>query len=186
MAIRRDGRLQPPPEITDTPPTRPLRRAETAGAETLLPGEPQAPSARPGERTRLFQGGSLPGQEGEGALSDPLVGWLVIIEGPGRGRVLTLGYGVNSVGRGAKARVRLEFGDREISRNAHALITYDPRGRRFYLQHGGGINLTYLNEQPVLAAIELRGGEVIAVGRTRLRFVPFCGAEFDWQMPGQG
>jgi hypothetical protein len=28
---------------------------------------------------------------------------------------------------------------------------------------------------------ELHGGETISLGQTSLRFVPLCGAEFDWQ-----
>ena len=48
--------------------------------------------------------------EGEDPMRDPPVGWLVVIRGPGKGRVLTLGNGMNSLGRGADARVRINFG----------------------------------------------------------------------------
>ena len=34
-----------------------------------------------------------------------IVGWLAVVEGPGRGEVLALGYGVNDIGRGADARM---------------------------------------------------------------------------------
>lgn len=115
-------------------------------------------------------------------MDDPVVGWLVIVDGPGRGAAVPLGYGMNSIGRASTERVQIDFGDDEISRSQHALVTYDPKSRKFFVQHGGGRNLTYLgaDSQPVLTPIELTGGEEINVGSTKLRFVPFCGAEFDW------
>ncbi len=60
------------------------------------------------------------------------------------------------------------------------MLTYDPRGRKFYLQHGGGANLTYLGDVPVLQPAEIKGGETISLGNTKLRFVPLCGSDFDW------
>lgn len=119
------------------------------------------------------------------AMADPLVGWLVVIAGPGQGNFAKLGHGMNSIGRSEGQRCRLDFGDTEISRKVHATITYDPRGRKFYLMHGGGQNLTYLGESPVLQPALLNGGEVISLGKTTLKFVPLCGPDFDWsQQPG--
>jgi hypothetical protein len=111
---------------------------------------------------------------------DPVVGWLVIVNGPGRGEALKLGYGMNSIGRNRDQRVSLDFGDEEISRENHALLTYDNKGKKFYLQHGGGINLTYVGENPVLQILELTGRELISIGKTELCFIPFCGPAFEW------
>lgn len=113
-------------------------------------------------------------------MSDPVVGWLVVVAGPGQGRALKLGHGMNSIGRAEGQRCRLDFGDTEISRNIHATVTYDPRGRKFYLMHGGGQNLTYIGENPVLQPVVLQGGEVISLGKTTLKFVALCGPDFDW------
>ena len=128
--------------------------------------------------TRIFR----PASEGQltRLTSEPVVGWLVVVDGPGRGQSLTLGYGVNSIGRSPSERVSLDFGDEEISREKHALLTYDPKGRKFYIQHGGGINLTYIGNDPVLQTIELKGGEHILIGKSELAFVPFCGPNFEW------
>jgi hypothetical protein len=121
-------------------------------------------------------------------MDDPVVGWLVIVDGKGKGNSLSLGYGMNSIGSGQSERICLTFGDSSVSRTKHALITYDPRGRRFYAQHGGGKNLTYLVSDPnstpipLLTPVELQGGEQIIVGETTLRFVPLCGQDFDWQL----
>lgn len=111
---------------------------------------------------------------------DPVVGWVVIVDGPGKGNALKLGFGLNSIGRDADDRVPLNFGDEEISRKSHAYLTYDPKGHKFYIQHGGGINLTYVGRVPVLQTQELVGREIINIGKTFLCFIPFCGSEFTW------
>ena len=115
------------------------------------------------------------------AMDDPVVGWLVIVSGPGKGRALSLGYGTNTIGRGETDRVRVDFGDNRISRGGHSTVTYDPRGRVFYVQHGGGTNLTYVNDKPVLTPTEISALTHITMGDTVLRFVPLCGKDFDWQ-----
>lgn len=158
---------------------------------------PAAPSSEADDsRTRLFRprkkeetpvntSSPSPSQStasNPGALrEDPVVGWLVIEQGPGRGLARQLGYGMNSIGRAMEERVTLDFGDNEISRHNHAVLTYDPRGRRFYVQHGGATNLTYVDDNPVLQPVELHGGERISLGSTVLRFVALCGPDFDWQ-----
>jgi len=118
---------------------------------------------------------------GTDPMADPTVGWLVVVDGPGKGNVRSLGYGMNKIGRGADQRVVLDLGDEDISRDSHATVTYDPRGRKYFLQHGGGTNLTYLDDSPVLTPIDLKPHAHFTVGSTTLRFVPLCGEGFDWQ-----
>lgn len=109
----------------------------------------------------------------------PVVGWLAVIAGPGRGEALPLTYGVNDIGRGAKARVRLDFGDATIAPDQQAAIIYTARSRRFYLQSVAAE--TWLNGRLVQTVEELTGGETLRLGQTRLRFVPLCGPDFDWR-----
>lgn len=116
-------------------------------------------------------------------MDDPVVGWVVITKGPGKGKSRRLGYGQNSIGRGNTERVSLDFGaqsDAQISRVKHAIITFDPKGKKYYLYSGDGTNLTYLNDAPVLMPTEISGGENIVIGDTHLRFIPLCGEDFDW------
>ena len=119
-------------------------------------------------------------KESDNFVTEPVVGWLVIIDGPGKGNFVKLGFGMNAIGRNAESRVCIDFGDDQISRENHALLTYDTKNRKFYVQHGGGANLTYLGDTPVLQPFELKGNEVISIGNTKLYFVPFCGANFNW------
>ena len=154
------------------------QRLTTPGRSRQSSGEPKTRPYRPG-------GDSAPSRAQKSgtddAMADPTVGWLVVVDGPGKGQVCRLGYGVNSLGRGGKSRVKLDFGDGEITREDHATVTYDPKGRRYYIQHGGGMNLTYLGDEPVLAPTPLGALDHIVLGATTLRFVPLCGPEFDWQ-----
>ena len=152
-----------------------------AGHTPLRPGDEEKTRLVGGRAPRSDKGGVQESAVESRGMDDPVVGWLVIVEGPGKGRAVQLGYGSNSLGRGATDRVKLDFGDDQISRNGHAVVTYDPRGRKFYVQHGGGTNLTYLGDQPVLTPAELPPMGRIGIGNTVLRFVPFCGTEFDWQ-----
>jgi hypothetical protein len=169
------------------------RQADPFTAETVRAGQqpiqqgqtspPTAPSDLDAAATRLIRPGSTSsqGQAPAQSTTAPVVGWLVVLKGPGQGMSLPLGYGLNSVGRGPSQRVRLDFGDDQVSRDTHFSVAYDAKHRKFYLQHGGGQNLTYMNDQPVLAPAEIEGLAEIAVGNTVLKFVPFCGAAFDWE-----
>jgi hypothetical protein len=158
--------------------TRILRRGEQAAA-------PPPPAAEASDRTVLVRRSSA-SQAGVASPAEdlpegPVVGWLVVVEGPGRGKSVTLGYGMNPIGREASNRVVLSFGDMEISRTKHATVTYDPRGRKFFIQHGESSNLTYVGESPVLAPMELKPGDIIRLGDTTvLKFIPLCGDDFNW------
>jgi hypothetical protein len=121
----------------------------------------------------------------DGGELDPVVGWLVILEGPGRGNARRLGYGQNSLGRDKGERVSLDFGDSSISRSKHAFVLYEPRKRQFFLRPGDGANLTYLNGDLLADSRQLKPADVIEVGATKLRFVPLCGPEFDWEDQAQ-
>lgn len=113
-------------------------------------------------------------------MADPPVGWLVVVKGPGRGRVLTLGHGMNTIGRGPEARVRVDFGDVAIARANHARLVYEPRRRRYFLSHGDSANLTYLDGKAVMESVPLAPGAMIEVGATTLRFQALCSPDFDW------
>jgi pSer/pThr/pTyr-binding forkhead associated (FHA) protein len=160
--------------------TRKNLSSDDIGSTFPLGNNPQQKSSDDDSHTKIFRPSGDESLGKSKLAKQPVVGWLVIINGPGRGESLTLGYGVNRIGRSSSERVSIDFGDEEISREKHALLTYDPKGRKFYLQHGGGVNLTYIGNTPVLQTMELNGGEVISIGKTELSFVPFCGQNFDW------
>ncbi len=108
------------------------------------------------------------------------VGWLVVIDGPGRGHSFPLEPGVSQIGRGEDQTVPLDFGDSAISRQGHAIIAFDDESRNFYLGHGGKSNLVRLNGKPVLSTETMQHGDRVRIGETTLMLVALCGGSFTW------
>jgi len=108
------------------------------------------------------------------------VGWIVVIEGPGRGESFTLLAGMSQIGRGEDQAIQLDFGDTTISRNNHAAIVYDPETMSFLLGHGGKANIVRLNDKPVITNENLNNGDIIRIGETKLRFIALCDDSFNW------
>ncbi len=109
------------------------------------------------------------------------IGWLAVVNGPGRGASITLTEGLMQIGRNDDQAIQLDFGDTGISRSNHAVIAYDPEDRKCYLGHGGKANLVRLNGKPVLSTTPLSNGDTIRISETSVRFVAFCDDDFDWR-----
>ena len=135
-------------------------------------------AARDDQRTRLA--GAVPTDATGSKETDPVAGWLVIVEGPGVGRDLRIGVGRNDLGRDGDNRISLHFGDTRISRRGHLWVNYDPLNRAFSVAPGNSTNLAYLNDVAIEERMPLAGGATITIGRTKLRFVAFCGEGFAW------
>lgn len=114
-------------------------------------------------------------------LIDPVVGWLVITEGPGKGKSLIIGSGQNSLGRDADNRISLDYGDKSISHKKHIMISYDPRAKQFMAVPGDSANLSYINETALFVPTPLHDYAAIRLtDDTVLTFVPFCSERFTW------
>ena len=113
--------------------------------------------------------------------SEPVVGWLVCVEGVHFGQDFRIKSGRNFIGRSGNMDVCLS-GDMAVSRDRHAILTYDPKGNTFFAQPGDTLSaLSYLNDKPLLEATAIKCGDMLTVGETNLRFVPFCDGEFTWE-----
>ena len=108
------------------------------------------------------------------------VGWLILIEGPGRGECFTLKSGVSQIGRDAQETVSIDFGDLSISRKNHASVAYDPDDHCFYVGHGGKANIVRLNGKPVLSTEQIKDGDILKIGETSLRLKTLCDEAFNW------
>ena len=112
---------------------------------------------------------------------DPVVGWLVIVGGPGLGAFRPIYEGNNTIGRAATQRIPLDFGDDAISSEEQAYLRYDSIDRKYLLVPNlAKTNIVAVNEKKPTGAVELSAMDLVTVGRTQLAFVPFCGMEFDW------
>lgn len=110
---------------------------------------------------------------------DPVVGWLVCIKGPSRGRDYRIRSGRNGIGRSEAMDVQIT-GDDTVSRENHAFVVFEPRKRVFSLRPGDGRGLVYLNGEEVIQAGDIKGYDIIELGETQLMFVPLCGERFNW------
>ena len=111
----------------------------------------------------------------------PVVGWLVLIEGKEKGRDFRLIPEINTIGRGSQNTINIDNGDTEIAREKHCLIEYDVKSGEFILERGS--KSTYHNDKGVRGdgkILEL--GDIIEIGSTKLKFIPFCNSDFCWEM----
>jgi hypothetical protein len=95
---------------------------------------------------------------------------LLVVQGPGRGTLIAVGPGPSSLGRGAGARLRLDFGDTTIASDRHAVLLHDPERVRFTLQPGEGD--CAVDGHAVEEPVELRDGARLRLGTTELLFRP--------------
>jgi len=109
------------------------------------------------------------------------VAMVMVADGPGRGECFALPSGMSQIGRGEDQAVQLDFGDMAISRENHAAIVYDPKEHTFLLGHGGKSNIVRLNGKPVVTTSDLKDGDEIEIGETKLRFAALCSGEFNWE-----
>ena len=112
----------------------------------------------------------------------PVVGWLVIVTGPGRGASHPLHYGNNRIGSDSSQNIRLDYGDEEISRR-HAVINFDQRSGRFSARPSEDVlNNIYIDDTVLDESRVISSGTTIELtSKTHARFVAFCGDDFSWE-----
>ncbi len=190
------------PEEDGTPIGR-AARSDGGGEETVLdesfriPGRSESrdvddqttrvtPKAPEPDRTQLVAPGGIASPTDSNAtrsaVADLPVGCLLVTSGPGTGRVCPVGVGHNTIGRGKDNRVVLDFGDSTISSNRALSLFYEPKRNQFFVAPGEGSNLAYLGkgERAVMEVTEINGGEEILLGKTTLKFFPFCDSAWVW------
>ncbi len=178
---------------------------ELAAREPLRPGRAEPPLLPPilagAERTMLLPRGAQPATRaaaqpkpdrttlvrGKAKVTrtafhqDPVVGWLVIVGGPGLGAYRPIFEGNNTIGRDASQRIALDYGDDSISSEEQAYLRYDSGERTFlFVPNLTKTNVVAVNDRKPTGAVVLAAMDVITMGRTQLAFVPFCSQDFDW------
>ncbi|MFW2543890.1 FHA domain-containing protein [Primorskyibacter sp. 2E107] len=201
-ARRRIWDIEPDTAAAEPPaaPAIPPRAAEPAPQAPLQPAPPRQPAApapaRAGRvKTRLLgfhnDDSAVDAFAADKAITAPQsvqcpVGWIVIVDGPGRGASFALGQGLSTIGRGTDQTIALDFGDDSISRDNHASIAYDEEENTVLIGHGGKSNLVRLNGKPLVSSAEMQDGDQVRIGKTTLRFVALCGPDFRWTRTAEG
>jgi FHA domain len=163
-------------KTTPVRPDDPGRSGPGMGGSTEpLTWGPGAPAAAPapagGATKRLIR---------EQLGMDPVVGWLVCLDGPDRGRDYRLHSEKNFIGRAPTMDICIS-GDEAISREKHATITFEPKKQVFWLIPGDASGLVYLNGDVVYTPAQLKDRDVVELGKTKLVLVPFVNENFRWQ-----
>ena len=113
---------------------------------------------------------------------EPVVGWLVCIEGASRGSDYGIRTARNAIGRAPDMDICIS-GDATISRDTHAILSFDPETATFRLLCGKNRSIIYVNDEAVDTATDLAPRDLIRLGRTTLMFVPLCDDRFSWSAP---
>jgi hypothetical protein len=201
---RSDGATKPPAvdlfnhiagATTPRPDIRPGHMAITPEPPTRPVHSPAANHAQPGT---MPPAGGMPQQNVKGAVADEakttinfgksttadseayVCGWFVIIDGPGKGKSLSIGAGQSAVSRSPSERIPINFGDSSITSKQQLLVLFDDETRDFFVAPGNGSSLNRLNGQIIGSQMQLNSGDVVKVGATSLRFVAFCDSQFSW------
>lgn len=111
-------------------------------------------------------------------VSEPVVGWLVCVEGPVRGVDFRLHDGYNYIGR-EEGDIHIQ-GDNAISRQKHAVVAFYAKRNTFYAGPADGRNIIELNGEPVFNSTEMKSYDVLTIGNTKMMLVALCGDKFNW------
>lgn len=111
--------------------------------------------------------------------TEPVVGWLVAVAGPVKGKDFRIIPEKNFIGRSEKMDISIA-GDNSISRDNHAIISFNPKKNIFRLFPGESRGLVYLNDEEVVTPEVLKANDIVGIGKSQLMFVPFCGDKFQW------
>ncbi len=155
--------LVPAYSETMKPRQRPVEEVKPAQAETpVVAPAPVAPAAPMVSKPAA-----------------PVVGWLVCTRGGHYGESFPLVTGRNSIGRTPDMDVPL-LKDESVTEARHAILTYEPRKRQFFIQPGESTGLVYLNDQLVFQYAELKAYDRVEFGDDAYLFMPLCGPSFGW------
>ncbi|MBR1866185.1 MAG: FHA domain-containing protein [Lachnospiraceae bacterium] len=106
-------------------------------------------------------------------------GWLVCTSGIMRGESFILREGVNHIGRASHMDIRLSR-EPSVSREDHAVITYDATDHTFILSSAAHADRVWYNQMPLTGAQPLTTGDCICLSDCTLLFVALCNDSFAW------
>lgn len=190
QSIQRDTAIPEPvpaPMPTPTPAAMPVAEPKVSTISQMVPPVPPTPQppvqpqavVQPQINRADYDSAKTVGVYAD-ANTEPVVGWLICVKGESLGESFNLKAGKNSIGRGAGMDVMLAQ-ERSVSRDKHAIITYEPKKRVFLIQPGESSGLVYLNDELLMSYAQLSAYDTIQLGEAIFKFLPFCGESFVWE-----
>lgn len=165
--------------VGDIGKTAPIGGGYGAGIPTGDSGATQPPRGYRAREKRADEEQHTVGDMQQSLGLEPVVGWLVCIEGKEKGKDYRLLGRINTIGRSEKMDVCIK-GDPTISKENHARLGYDPKNNRFRLIPADSANNIYLNEDVVDMPTPLKAYDILEFGQTKLVFIPLCSPRFSW------
>jgi pSer/pThr/pTyr-binding forkhead associated (FHA) protein len=101
--------------------------------------------------------------------SNQVVAKLTIVEGPGAGNSVNVFTGTNQIGRGDDMRVQINFGDDTISRQQHAVLTFDAKSLEVRIYDGGKSGGLWVNGTRVTSDEAVKVGDLVKLGDTTMK-----------------
>lgn len=163
-----------PAPYVPPPPAAPAMEAKHAMAEAMMD---KGMAEKPMTMEKAME---KPTAARRPAPADPVVGWVVVIKGPGRGSSREVYSGRNAIGSDPEQLIPIDFGDPAFARRGHAFIVYDNEAREFFIEDGKQKELVRVNGRLLSETSRMHHGDEIRIGQTTLKFVALCGPEFDW------
>jgi len=157
--------------VTDTVKEKTNEKENLSLEEMIRESKRSAISEEPAKTVGLFY-------DSEQSLI-PAVGWVVVIEGPDKGKDYRIISGRNYIGRSKSMDIALE-NDNAVSSDKHAAIVYDPNNNEYILGAAESRELIYINNKVLVSPVELNYGDIIKLGNTQLIFIPLCSEKFKW------
>ena len=158
----------------DFPKTAPLDASSAPDFPKTAPLDAPTPKAAP----KKEMSATIALNSNDEGMS-PVCGWLVVTEGEKKGTSFVIHSEKNSIGRGSQFDINLSF-DKAISKEGDAIVTYDSRGRKFFITLSAGKNNIYHNGALLLTPEEIKDYDVLEIGTTKLVFRSFCNEEFTY------
>lgn len=170
---------------SDDSKTLPLGYTQSAPVQQAAPKPVPAPVAKPAMQPSFSQ----PVDDDDDGKTvaiihhdmgiDPVVGWLVCIDGKEKGRDYRIHTDNNFVGRSERMDICIR-GDETISRENHAIVSYDSVDKIFYFSPGDGRSIVRLNDKAIFQTAQLQAYDKLVIGKTSFLFIPLCGENFEW------
>lgn len=169
LGVQDDDQTKP----LDMPHAKPVARDEDI--QNMIQHSTATVSEDDDATVPLYASGDNAGKSGRGYV----VGWLVAVNGPAKGKSYELYAGKNSIGRLSSQDVCID-NDRSIARNKHAVVIFDPKEKQFIAMPGESKELYYVNDKLVLGPVTLKDRDQLSLGETELMLIPLCDDHFNW------
>lgn len=105
--------------------------------------------------------------------------WIVCIEGERQGKSYNITEGKNYIGSHDTMDIQV-LGDKEIRDKKHAVIAYDARNLQGTLLGEESMGFIRLNEAAIYTSKDLKGGDILEIGKSKFFYFDFAKEYHQW------